>query len=61
MRAADGEQSPSFLLVYGLGMLKHQRSRQDALACAIVAGLWWVRPTALQLDLSTTPQDRVHV
>lgn len=61
MRAAAGERSPAFLLGYGPWMLKHQHAKQDALTCAIVAGLWQVRPTAFQLDLSPTPQREGHM
>lgn len=61
MRSAGEEQSPTFPLGYRPFMLKHQQAWQDVMACAIVAGLCQVRPTAFQLDLSPTPQDRVHV
>lgn len=46
METAGGELSQEFLRGYGSYVLKHQHVRHDVYACAVVAQLSWVRPTA---------------
>lgn len=55
MQTDSGELPATFLFGSGPCMLKHQHSRKDVLACAMMLGYPIDKTTAFLLDLRFTP------